>query len=103
MNYDIDLGAEKLFAAEKDAQKITIEIKTFLQVSFAHEFHSVLGQYLIYVRGLQKVEPERMLYLVIPSYVENRLNEYLFIREIIEELQIRIFIFDEKNKLLQNG
>jgi XisH protein len=47
-NYDIDLGAEKLLAAEKGNQKIAVEIKSFIKLSFAHEFHGALGQYLNY-------------------------------------------------------
>jgi hypothetical protein len=43
---EIDIGAEKLFAAEKQNQKIAIEVKSFLSLSFGYEFHSALGQYL---------------------------------------------------------
>ena len=49
--YEIDLGAEKLLAAEKGNDKIAIEVKSLLKPSLLHEFHSVLGQYMIYRYG----------------------------------------------------
>lgn len=36
----VDLGAEKLIAAQKDEQKIAVEIKSFMQTSFTYEFHA---------------------------------------------------------------
>ena len=36
----VDLGAEPLIAAEKDDQKIAVEVKSFVNVSDIHEFHS---------------------------------------------------------------
>jgi hypothetical protein len=35
----VDLGAEKLVAAEKDGQKIAVEIKSFVGASIISEFH----------------------------------------------------------------
>lgn len=44
----VDLGAEKMLAAEKDNQKIAVEIKSFLGDSTISEFHQALGQLLNY-------------------------------------------------------
>jgi hypothetical protein len=35
----LDLGAEQLIAAEKDGEKIAVEIKCFVAVSAIYEFH----------------------------------------------------------------
>jgi hypothetical protein len=40
---EIDLGLEKVIVAEKDTEKIVVEVKSFLKTSLIHEFHSVLG------------------------------------------------------------
>ena len=47
VEYQIDLGADYLLAAEKNGEKIAIEIKSFLGKSAITEFHSALGQYRI--------------------------------------------------------
>lgn len=46
-NFQIDLAAEKIIAAEKDNQKIAVEIKSFLNPSAVTDFYSALGQFLI--------------------------------------------------------
>jgi hypothetical protein len=61
----IDLGAEKLLAAERDTQKIAIEIKSFVSPSEIKDLEIALGQYVLYQNVLMRTEPERTLYLAI--------------------------------------
>ena len=60
----IDLGAEQLIAAEKDGEKIVVEIKSFVAVSAIYEFHLAIGQYRNYQLALLQEDPERVLYLL---------------------------------------
>ncbi len=69
--WEIDFGAEKLIAAERGATKIAVEAKSFLESSFAYEFHKILGQYLNYRMGLSHIEIERTLFLAVPEGVHN--------------------------------
>src|SRR6266436_9664457 len=62
----IDLGAEQLIAAEKEGEKIAVEIKSFVAVSAIYEFHLAIGQYRNYQLTLMKEETERVLYLAVP-------------------------------------
>ena len=39
----IDLAAEKLFLAEKEGEKIAVEVKSFLGTSAISDFHKALG------------------------------------------------------------
>jgi hypothetical protein len=41
--YYVDLGAERLIAAERDDQFIAVEIKSFIAESDTYEFHTALG------------------------------------------------------------
>jgi hypothetical protein len=97
IDYEIDLGAEKLLAAEKGVEKIAVEVKSFLKTSLLHEFHSILGQYLIYQQGLLRLAPERILYLAVPQSIALRLEDYKFLQDLIVQYQIKIIIFDETN------
>ena len=63
----IDLGAEKLIAAEKDGEKIAVEIKSFVGTSAIYEFHLAIGQYRNYRLALLREDPERILYLAVPG------------------------------------
>ncbi len=44
----IDLGAERLIAAERENEKIAVEIKSFISPSAVSDFHKALGQFLNY-------------------------------------------------------
>jgi hypothetical protein len=64
--WEIDLGAERIIAAERGLEKIAVEIKGFSEQSFAYEFHRALGQYLNYKSGLKRLDPERTVYIAVP-------------------------------------
>ncbi|MBJ7899216.1 MAG: hypothetical protein GC158_04645 [Cyanobacteria bacterium RI_101] len=58
----IDLGAESTIAAQRDQEKIAVEIKSFITDLEISEFHTALGQYLNYVQALEEEEPDRALH-----------------------------------------
>jgi len=39
----VDLGAQRLLAAERGVEKIAVEVKSFLGDSLIYDFHSALG------------------------------------------------------------
>ena len=90
----IDLGAERLLAATKDAEKIAVEIKSFVNPSNISEFHTAVGQYLNYRRALRAQEPSRVLYLAVPSQTYNEFFRLRFIQEGVEEYQIYLLVYD---------
>ena len=63
----IDLGAERLLAADRGSEKIAVEVKSFTKPSAISEFHTAVGQYLNYRYALRAQEPDRKLYLAVPS------------------------------------
>jgi hypothetical protein len=49
VDMEIDLGAERLLAAERGDDKIAVEVKSFLaSASAISEFHTALGQFINY-------------------------------------------------------
>ena len=90
----IDLGAERLLAAEKDGEKIAVEIKTFLNPSAISEFHTVLGQFLNYRLALKLEDPNRILYLASPQAAWNTFFKREFAKLAIAEYQLKLVIFD---------
>jgi XisH protein len=65
----VDLGAEKLLAAEKEGQQIAIEVKSFLNPSPVKDLEQALGQYIMYSQFLSKLQHNCLLYLAIPQAV----------------------------------
>ena len=68
----VDLGAERLLGAQKDSEKIAVEIKSFAGTSTITELHNALGQYQVYLAVLEKIDPDRKLFLALSesSYQE---------------------------------
>lgn len=90
----VDLGAEKLLAAEKGHQKIAVEIKSFLGRSMVDDLEDAVGQYALYEELLKRLEPERILYLAISQ--EAYANTFVdSIGEIfLESKRIRLIVVD---------
>lgn len=94
----IDLGAERLLAATRDQTIIAVEIKSFVRPSAISEFHTAVGQYLNYRRALRAQEPNRVLYLAVPSQTYDEFFRLRFIEEGIEEYQISLIIYDVEDR-----
>lgn len=94
----IDLGAKRLLAAERDAEKIAVEVKSFINPSAISEFHTAVGQYLNYRRALRSQEPARKLYLAIPSQTYEEFFRLRFIQEGVIEYQLYLVIYDVEDR-----
>jgi hypothetical protein len=91
----VDLGAEKTtLAAEKEGQRIAVEIKSFLSKSAVDDLEVALGQYNLYRDVLADTEPERVLYLAIPNHAWEGIFSERLGRLVIERQQLRLIVFD---------
>lgn len=92
---EIDLGAERLLAADRGDEKIAVEIKSFLaSASAISEFHTALGQFINYRAALRIEEPERTLYLAIPELIYNSFFQLDFPASILQENSVKLIIYD---------
>jgi len=79
----VDLGAEKIIAAEKDGEKIAVEIKSFIGPSNISEFHTAIGQFINYRVALEEQYPERNLYLAVPLAIYQTFFSLQFIQTVV--------------------
>lgn len=101
VNLSIDLAAEKLIAAERQGQKIAVEVKSFLQQSSAiSEFHTALGQFINYRGALRRLQPERVLYLAVPLTTYNTFFQLDFPKDMIAENQVKMLIYDVEQEVI---
>ncbi len=63
----IDLGAERIIAAERGSERIAVEIKSFVGLSPLTDFYKALGQYQLYILALRRRLPDTILYLSMPQ------------------------------------
>lgn len=90
----IDLGAERVLSAERDGQRIAVEIKSFNGPSLVSNFHTALGQFLNYRLALEMSDPQRQLYLSVPSDVHAAFFRLPFIRAAIHRYQLKLLVYD---------
>jgi XisH protein len=90
----IDLGAESTIAAQRDLEKIAIEIKSFISDSDISEFHAALGQYLNYIQALEDKEPNRILYLAVPFETYDDFFQMPFIQKSLKRHEIDLITYD---------
>ena len=96
----IDLGAE-MIGAEKDSEKIAVEIKSFSGVSDVDEFEDALGQFLLYKLALTKKEPNRHLFLAMPvDFYNDLFVEDAFFKEVLKTYQVHVIVYDYKNIII---
>jgi XisH protein. len=89
----VDLGAERLLAANRNEEKIAVEIKCFLQASDISEFHAALGQFMNYRLALSKQEPDRVLYLAVPADTYDSFFIQPFIQDVLHQYQVKLIVF----------
>ncbi|MEM7758349.1 MAG: XisH family protein [Cyanobacteria bacterium P01_A01_bin.40] len=98
----IDLAAEEAIAAEKNGQKIAVEIKSFASGSNISEFHTALGQFLNYRIALESSEePERILYLAVPKDVYQAFLRFEPAKTVIERYNILLIIYNPSQEAIE--
>jgi glucose-6-phosphate 1-dehydrogenase len=100
MQVQIDLGAERLIAAERGTDKIAIEIKTFGSLSFITSLYEAVGKYIIYRNVLAMREPDRILYLAVPENIYNRFFEELVIQKTMKEEKFKLVIYNQLTQII---
>ncbi|MCT7979789.1 XisH family protein [Laspinema olomoucense] len=98
----IDLAAEIAFAAERGADKIAVEIKSFIGDSDISSFHTALGQYLNYCQALEEQEPDRLVYLAIPVDTYYDFFQLPFIQRTLKRYQVKLVVYDPKLEEIQS-
>jgi hypothetical protein len=94
-NLFVDLGAERLIAAERGIEKIAIEVKSFRSPSEMKDLEDAVGQFVLYEHILSRYDPDRKLYLAAPETVRESIFEGEAATILIEDRVIRLFTFNQ--------
>lgn len=101
VGYEIDFGAEPLIAAEKEDLTIAVEVKSFLGPSTVNEFHKAVGQFNDYYVALEIKDPNRVLFLAIPSIIWLRFFQKPLIQKSLARIQAKIIVYNpDKNEIV---
>jgi XisH protein len=97
----IDLGAEKFLAAEKLGRKIAVEIKSFVGLSEVEDLKNAVGQFVLYHDILNRIEPNRELYLAIRDVTFVAIFDEPIGKILIENQRVRLIVFDANMEVIR--
>ena len=96
----VDLAAERVLAAERNGQKIAVEIKSFVQPSTLTAFNEALGQYVGYSLALQNIEPDRVLYLAVPARTHRVFFNLEYAQVVVRAVHLRVIVYDQYEEVI---
>lgn len=97
----VDLGLQRmLLGAEKQEQKLAVEVKTFGASSPVTDLHRAIGQYVFYDILLKENEPDRLVFLAIDEEAYNGIFSEPIGQLMIRRLNIRLVIFDKQQQTI---
>jgi len=91
---EIDLEAQKLIIAEKDDQKIYVEIKTFNRSSILYAFYEAYGQYVFYRDALIDKQINTPIFLAISLKAYKRIQRIPFLIKRVEQHKVNLLVVD---------
>lgn len=97
----VDLGAERLLAAEKGGLKIAVEVKSFLGHSEMADLEQAVGQYIVYLDVLSRAQPDRRLFLALNEEVYRNLFEEPIGELLLETRRIELIVFDPHTETIR--
>ncbi|TAE59411.1 MAG: fatty-acid oxidation protein subunit alpha [Nostocales cyanobacterium] len=100
VKFKIDLGAEKVIAAERENEKIAVEIKSFINPSAITDFYAALGQFLSYRLALEAIEPDRILYMAVPFEVYQTFFQLEFTQIALKRYQVLLVVYEPENEVI---
>jgi hypothetical protein len=99
-NVFVDLGAERVLAAERGEEKIAVEVKSFQSASEIHDLELALGQYVFYRSLIGRFEAERRLFLAVPESIFLSTLEEPIARPVLEDLDVALLVFDPQQEVI---
>lgn len=101
IKYQVDLGAEKLFSANKGKEKILVEVKSFVGPSDINEFHRAVGQYVDYLVVLDEIEPDRVLFLGVPIFAWENFFQEKAIQKALKFISAKVLVYNPINEKIE--
>lgn len=98
----IDLGAERLLAAERDGKRIAVEIKSFIKPSPIQDLKEALGQFALYSDALadSPKDADRTLYLAIREETYNDVFRSETGQRLIQRGRARLVVFNTVQEVI---
>lgn len=97
---EADMKADKLIVATRENRSIVIEVKSFLQPSFIHEFLAACGQYQAYVFLLQEKQQSEMVYMAVSDEVYRNEFRSEAVQTLVKRFGLQLLVVDIEQEVI---
>lgn len=99
----VDIGAERLLAAERDGERIAIEIKSFVGPSPIQDLKEALGQFVLYADALadSPADADRILFLAVRQETYNDVFGDDAGQKLLQRGRARLVVFDPTEEVIR--
>lgn len=97
----VDLGADRLLAAEKAERRIAVEIKMFAGPSLVDDLEKAIGQCALYQDVMEVAEPGRELYLAIREAVYADFFQEPIGRLALDKGRLKLIVYDPTTEVIR--
>lgn len=96
----VDLGAKRILTAQREEQKIAVEVKSFISDSEMDDLKNAIGQFTIYRSVLRKTYPDYILYLAVRDITYESLFTEPIGQLMIEDEKLKLIVFDSSQEVI---
>ena len=97
----VDLGAERMLAAEKAERRIAVEIKAFSGPSLVDDLEKAIGQYALYRDVMDETETNRELYVAVREAVYANFFQEPIGRLALDKGRLKLLVFDPMTEVIR--
>ena len=94
----IDLAAEIPLAAERNGQRIAVEVKSFIGHSPINDLYDAMGQYVVYLGILEDEDPTCRLYLALSNIVYEQMLQVRAFLKMRQVYQVPLIVVETAGK-----
>ncbi|HEY3997871.1 MAG TPA: element excision factor XisH family protein [Candidatus Xenobia bacterium] len=87
-------------AAERDGERIAVEVKSFLGPSDVTDLERALGQYALYLSLLRVKEPGRVLYIAVPKLAFESFVGLPSTLAVIRDWSVKLIVFEPEKEVI---
>jgi hypothetical protein len=96
----VDLGAERLLAAERGSITIAVEVKSFVGRSDVRDLEEAIGQFVLYELVLRQVDPSRQMFLAVPGETARAIFSEALGQIVLRAQTLRLLVVDPDKEVI---
>jgi len=98
----IDIGAERTIAAEREGERIAVEVKSFIKPSPVQDLRDAIGQYILYGDTMAETaaEADRTLYLAVRDETYRDVLTKPQTARFLRSRHVHLIVFNSEQKVI---